>query len=54
MNTIPVTEIDLRFVFRAQVYYPPAAQTIELCVVATIPAAARLVGANDNEDSNEQ
>ena len=52
MNTIPVTEIDLRFVFRAQVYYPPAAQTIELRVVASVPAAARLVSANDNEGDN--
>ena len=52
MNAQTITEIDLRFVFRAQVYYPPAAQTIELRVVASVPAAARLVSANDNEDDN--
>jgi len=52
MNTIPITEIDLRVVLKAQVYYPPVQQTIDLRVVAKVPAAARLVSANDNEEAN--
>ena len=52
MNTNNTVVIDLVMVLKVPVYYPPIQRDIDLRVAAKMPAAARLVSANDNEDSN--
>lgn len=52
MDTKNTVVIDLVMMLKFPVYYPPIQHNIDLRVAAKMPAAARLVGANDNEDSN--
>ena len=47
-----IVQIELGMVLKMQVYYRPAQQTIKMSFVGKVPASARLISANDNEDSN--
>jgi hypothetical protein len=49
MEPINTTPIALHFVLKVQVYHPDTRQDIKLRAVVAVPAAARLVSANDNE-----
>lgn len=52
MNTNTTAPIDLRMLLKGQVYWPPVGHTIVFHAVVKVPATARLIGANDNEDKN--
>lgn len=52
MNTSIIAYIDLRMLLKGQVYYPPVKHTIMFHMLIKVPATARLIGANDNEDKN--
>jgi hypothetical protein len=53
MNTNTFAQIDLRMLLKGQVYYPPVQHTIMFHAVVKVPASARLITANDNEDKSD-
>jgi len=52
MNTPISAPIDLRMLLKGKVYWPPVGHTVVFHAVVKVPATARLIGANDNEDKN--